>query len=68
MKNNTKSKLIITLNDLDNATKLLKFLKKVRKTSQKGGDLYLICEGAELDRIYIGHDVCIKSIKHVIYD
>ena len=68
MKNNTQSKIIITMKHIDNADRLFNFLKKVKEISCMGGDITLSYDGSEEGEKTIGHDVIIKNIEHVIYN
>ena len=67
MRNNTKSEIVITMNNINNASRLFDFLKKALCVSDMGGDLYLTYEGAEKATHFIGHDIRKKDIKHVIH-
>ena len=68
MKNKTKSEIIIKMNHIDNANRLFLFLKKALKVADMGGDIYLEYDGAEKERVCIGHDMRALSVEHKIHD
>jgi len=64
MKNKTKSEIIIKMNHIDNANRLFLFLKKAFKVANMGGDIYFEYDGAEKEKICIGHDVRAVGVEH----
>jgi len=67
MKNNTKSKIIITMNNLDHADKLFQALKLFKQHFSKGGDIAIRVDD-DGNEIYIGHDVIINDVEHIIFE
>lgn len=67
MLNKTKSKIIIEMKHLDHANKLYAFLKEVRETcgNDQGGDMLLSCNGKNIEQ-FVGHDIIIRKLTHVI--
>ena len=68
MKNRTKSEITIKMNHIDNANRLYLFLKKALKVADMGGDIYFEYDGAEKEKVCIGHDVRALDVEHRIHE
>ena len=68
MKNDTSSKIVIRMKDIDDANRLVTALKRFAKEAGKGGDIRLVTfkSNIECNCGYIGHDVSIKRVEHII--
>lgn len=66
MKNKTKSEIIIKMNHIDNANRLLIFLKNALDVADMGGDIYLEYDEATKGKFFIGHDVMSLGVEHRI--
>jgi hypothetical protein len=65
MKNNTKTKITITMNHVDNSHRLYKFLKDALERAGQGGDFDM--SYSDKEKRFIGHDVE-ADITHKICD
>lgn len=72
MKNNTKSKVVITMNNIDNADRLYKALSLWFDFAETGGDAHIIMQKGNGNHIIdcgmVGHDVEKLSIEHIVED
>jgi hypothetical protein len=66
MLNNTESKIIIKMKDIDNANRFIKCLKRFCEIASTGGDAELVIRhNNELKNCgFIAHDLIVKSINH----
>ena len=63
MKNEMNSRIVIEMQNVDHANKLIEFLKKLAGIGKLGGDLTVSLDGKKFN---LGHDVNIKGCKHDI--
>lgn len=68
MKNGIKSKIVIEIENIDHAKKLVEALKMFTYQSSMGGDsvMYIELNNKMISCGFIGHDVNIKKVFHVI--
>jgi len=64
MLNKTKSHITIEMKHIDHANKLVNALKELKDIANEGGDFTIICNNK---KFYIGHDVSILKISHIIF-
>ena len=58
MKNNTKTKITIEMNHVDNSFLFMKFLNLLKEKGGEGGDLNVAIESDNLsEEFFLGHDV-----------
>ena len=60
MKNNTKSDVIISFRNIDQADRFYKAIINSEEFFDTGGDIYL-------NGKFIGHDVNVQNVKHIAY-
>lgn len=68
MKNNTETKIIITMKHVDNADRFARQLRRFCKVADEGGDVRLMIShnGTIKDCGYVAHDLGVGSIEHEV--
>lgn len=68
MRNDTPSKIVIEMRDIDNANRFTKRLKEFCSIASTGGDaeLFIKHNGEMKPCGFVSHDLAVRSVEHVI--